>query len=406
MLIPPAGFIRGENEAIDPSIRALHHAHLRSPHLLPATTADVSQGSKGQCFQYVKAFAVKPTFILPDAYNLKVSFDIEPSQMSLVLQDATFMHTDRILIRPFTPKQIWLRLKCVAVKAGEMELQESDFVVSETFWPPAVFLEVNSKMLELRRKGLHHKDLPVDITAYLREGKNTLLFSRPRISSLEEGRKLFIAVEVVEILTRAQILQSCTTDQMVPKSETMAKIARALAPLQSQDDDDLSMSVNELCINLADPFTSRIFKLPVRGKHCEHRECFDLETFLQTRKLKGKGQPSAVDVWKCPICDGDARPSELGMDEFLYQIRNQLVEQEEHRAQSDEEVKGIWVDREGRWRPKIEVARQGKHARAPVKRDGSSSDSNAHADDDDAHVKDPAPHKKRRLSSPVLIELD
>ncbi len=110
------------------------------------------------------------------------------------------------------------------------------------------------------------------------------------------------------------------------------------------------MVVSDLSIDLADPFTARIYETPVRGSSCLHRECFDLETFLLTRNSRPKppGQPCLVDVWKCPLCGKDARPYSLQIDDFLVSIRQSL------EAQGNLDCKAIWIGADGTWRPKVE----------------------------------------------------
>jgi hypothetical protein len=91
-------------------------------------------------------------------------------------------------------------------------------------------------------------------------------------------------------------------------------------------------------------------------------ECFDLETWLNTRPIKQaikNGQQfvctspkrlelSDPDKWKCPICFGDARPRSLRINSFLLGVRRQLEEQNKL------ETKSILVGVDGTWRPVVE----------------------------------------------------
>jgi len=103
-----------------------------------------------------------------------------------------------------------------------------------------------------------------------------------------------------------------------------------------------------------------------------HRECFDLETFLLTRKSKPKrpDQPTMVDVWKCPLCGVDARPYHLQVDEFLVSVRKELKE----RGLLD--TKSIWIAADGKWRPKEEPKSSKRKARS----DSFDSDSSNFTD--------------------------
>jgi len=161
----------------------------------------------------------------------------------------------------------------------------------------------------------------------------------------------FLAVETIEILQHNQILEICHQNR-IPATLTLNKIKKSLAG-PSGDDDEIAMVTSDLSIDLADPFMSRIFEIPVRGSSCLHRECFDLETFLLTRNSKPKrqDQPSMIDVWKCPLCGNDSRPYSLQIDDFLVSVRATLAEQ------GNLDVKGILIGADGQWRPKEDLKR-------------------------------------------------
>lgn len=78
-----------------------------------------------------------------------------------------------------------------------------------------------------------------------------------------------------------------------------------------------------------------------------HIDCFDLETFLQTRRRKGN--VSVADQWRCPICNADARPPQLIVDGFLEEVRATL------EKQGALQTRAIVVQQDGSWKPKAEV---------------------------------------------------
>jgi hypothetical protein len=105
---------------------------------------------------------------------------------------------------------------------------------------------------------------------------------------------------------------------------------------------------SNLTINLFDPFSaSKICDIPVRSKACLHNDCFDLDTFLDTRRRKG--DVSVPDGWRCPICNADARPNHLIVDGFLEEVKKQLD------AQNLSNTRAIIVQQDGSWIPKPEV---------------------------------------------------
>jgi hypothetical protein len=251
-----------------------------------------------------------------------------------------------------------------------------DWVISDTVWPESIFIEINDCHLEVRRKIHHGKDLPIDITRFIAQpdphyggnSLNTIQISVPRLRKQQKESWYFIAVEVIEVLQHDQIL-NMVYEKRIPASETLAQIKKSMAT--TDDDDDFAMVVSDLSIDLADPFTARIFTTPARGTSCLHRECFDLETFLLTRNSKPKrpNQPSMIDVWKCPLCGKDARPYSLVIIDFLADVRKLLEMQENLDA------KAILISADGTWRPKPEPQ--------PLKRKASNELDDDETSDDD-----------------------
>jgi hypothetical protein len=241
----------------------------------------------------------------------------------------------------------------VQAKRTDTKCPIAEWVVYDTVWPESTSLAINKSQLEIRRKNHHGKDLPIDITPFVRlstpNSTNQITLSILKGRSKIKEFSYFIAVEVIEIMHHSQILEMVYQNH-IPLNQTVNKIKKSLAGPSGDDDDDIAMVVSDLSIDVADPFTAIIFETPVRGGSCLHRECFDLETFLLTRNSKPKRpeQPCMIDVWKCPLCGKDARPYSLQIDDFLGSVRNSLQEQ------GKLDVKAILIGADGRWRPKVE----------------------------------------------------
>ncbi|KAF4595319.1 MIZ zinc finger protein [Ophiocordyceps camponoti-floridani] len=127
--------------------------------------------------------------------------------------------------------------------------------------------------------------------------------------------------------------------------ETKQKICQRLKPAGS---DDIIAEGDHICVAVTDPFSSSLFAIPVRGADCKHWECFDLNIWLRTRPGKRSsdtGEPTIPDCWKCPICDLDARPVRLRIDEFFTDVRAKLI------MNGEESIKKICIQFDGSWRP-------------------------------------------------------
>lgn len=353
-LVPPLGFQHHPQVvAHGPEITALHQALLRSPRLSASEFVSTDKTQNDPDFRYyqaIRSFAVPPTK-LTGSPIAKFEFNIPHADLIQIPKDTVASH-GQTPVREFTRRTLQYRVRCINMRHPEAKCSRSEWMVADTSWPESACLEMNGKQLQIRLKSHHTKDLPIDITQLVRvHGSNypnkvTLSMIRGR-NKLRES-SYFFGVDVTEILGHQQIIDMCQR-QRIPADVTLNKIKMSLAPPED-DDDDFAMALGDISIDLADPFMSRIFDIPVRGANCLHRECFDLQTFLLTRQSKPKRpqQPAMPDQWKCPLCGADARPSFLQIDGFLEDVRAALA-QDGHL-----DCRAIWVDSEGRWRPKVE----------------------------------------------------
>jgi hypothetical protein len=381
----------------NPEITALHQAALRSPFLVPVDKPlDLkADDPAGRYYQAVIDFAVKPVILLQNRPLTIIDFIIPNESYAKIAKDK-LINPESPAAREVKRGSLQYRMRCIQVKRGQVR-KTSDFIVSETVWPSTIFMEINGVPIEVKRKLHHGKDLPVDITRYVRpvvELVNRIKVSVPRPKGARNDFDYDFAVEIVELLQHQQIMDMCQR-RRIPAEQTMDSIKKSLSgSFIDDEDDEISMVVGDLTINLDDPFMARIFDIPVRGSSCLHRECFDLQTFLTTRNSKPKvpRQPSMVDVWRCPLCGKDARPYSLQVDDFLVSVRKSLAESDELHT------KVIVISADGTWKPKPEAL--------PLKR----SASRAGLDDDDLDTEEgikkmevPSRDKSKDIE---VIELD
>ena len=65
-------------------------------------------------------------------------------------------------------------------------------------------------------------------------------------------------------------------------AEQSRSAIRSRLSRSSPVDDDVTLVVSDLSIDLADPFSAKLFKVPARGSTCAHIECFNLDNWLAT----------------------------------------------------------------------------------------------------------------------------
>ncbi|KAI1653327.1 hypothetical protein F4813DRAFT_258759 [Daldinia decipiens] len=347
---------------------SLHQVRLRSPKRMPQ---EHDPAKLGRYYQAVKEFALPPVAIPPQSYLHEFDFDIPGHQfIQLVKEEAK--EGEYLPICLFSSGSLRLRIRCCYMKKMHTSLGDS-WVTTETTWPQHIFMELNNKALSIPRRSHFSKDLPIEASSAAVANKNILKISVPKIRENREEPKpcweFYIAIELVEILSHRDVLRMVRMRGGVPADTTREVIRTRLVGAngfsqQSADEDELIM-VNELSIDLMDPFSRVMIKVPVRGKSCTHLECFDLETWLNSRLGKKScnwcnnvpggcskcpNEPSFVDKWKCPLCLADARPYSLVIDEFLVEVRSQL------ELQNLLQTKSILVSPDGTWKPKEQPA--------------------------------------------------
>ena len=388
-------------------LMSLHQAHARSPD----RTRRI-EDEEERYYQFVRSFAIEP-FLL-EYYHPALEFAITPGEFSLLCREKRSPPLDNnrsmLAVREYTNGSLRYRLRCCQVNSDK-PIAESEWVVRETSWPEHIFPHFNQEKLVVRRSTHHGKDLPVELTDFMVQGVNKLKVALTGAASAryKKVKRFYMAVEVLETRSHSQILKQVWSNGLSDRKDTLEKIRKRVNAIPEEDGiaviDRTGTTTSDLSIDLTDPFSASIFTVPARGATCTHLECFDLETWLNTRPTKQAVkcghqkicicpkyvEPSDADKWKCPICFADARPRSLRIDSFLLEVRRRLEEQ------SKLGTKSILVAADGTWRPVDE----------PIDDDDAGSDGDGPA------LRGPvgALRKQRRKSASVeraveVIEID
>ena len=315
----------------------LHQAHLRSP-VLGASQPDTDQAL---LYRYVECCVISPQKIgIP---NDTMKFGITQDMFDKIPPAQPARRAGEPPVRKLTEHSNTFRLRCAAITTKGFP-DEKTWVEADNVWPDDLFLEVNGTMLEPRRKLHHGRYLPIDLTAYVKPGKNELNVTVNRMSTDTRPYEYALAVEKVKLMKHEDI---AIDEKMIGAKDSSAAIKKSLSG--SDDDDDIVITYSNMSIKLFDPFTqSKMITTPARGKGCLHRDCFDLETFLSACKREQPGWPTVTDCWRCPICRGDVRPQTLVIDGFLLEVREELAKK------NLLDTRAIVVEEDGSWKPKAE----------------------------------------------------
>ncbi len=344
-IIPSPRTIRPQPSNPDSVRSALHQAHLRSP-ILKVKTAEATPDPTKRFYQFVAGFALEPVNISLTSPINEFLFSVTASDFQTIPDDHPSNRGERP-VRTLDEQSTQYRLRCSKLPLSSDPLKEHNWVVGDTFWPQFMYFRVNSHLLEVRRKLHHGKELPVDITRHVVEGENKV---EVYINLRDQDRldaQFALAVERVGLMSGDEIKERCIKHQSIRSKTVLDYLKFSLS--STAQDDELAIVSSNITIRLFDPISgTTIPETPVRGRHCLHPECFDLDTFLLTRRAHSPGSPSVVDEWRCPLCKRDVRPQNLLVDEFISEVRDKLAEQ------GLVHTKAIIVEQNGEWKPKLE----------------------------------------------------
>ncbi|KZF24276.1 hypothetical protein L228DRAFT_93119 [Xylona heveae TC161] len=365
------------------------------------TTGD--NGTQPRYYQYVKAWALLPkTLEMTGKY--RCVFGIDPATHGRI---AKIAHTtgDPPFMRLVGPGSITYRLRCcdmeniVGGPVIENQSQYAKFYRSyleaKTRFPPLHFMFMGVHpvfVFQARQATACGQHFPIDLTDLVRPGMvNTLVVHTIRANDQRRDTKFLLTIEILEVSEHDSIVKELVKNYVKPAEATIAEIKQCLSQRIQPDPDhrsnnaaathdnhlhnnnnsgEIPLSDDNIVIDLRDPFSGRMFNIPARSRHCYHRECFDLETYLSARPRRAPDSPSDPDEWQCPICKNTATPIQLIVDGFLVNVRKQLEEEDLLDTTT------ITVEKDGSWRPN-DISGKPK---PPIKR---SSSAMAQGSDDD-----------------------
>jgi hypothetical protein len=297
------------------------------------------------------------------------------------------------------------RLRCIRLFPVEEENLELLWATKNTVWPSVLYIFVNGKEVFVRRKNHNGKDVPLDISEHLRPGENTVtIHLLPKQDECKSFKYAF-AIESMHI-SKFEAVKNLAGNTTA--DETRLNIQKRLT--SSEDNDDLAVVTESLTISLIDPFMAQIFKIPVRARDCEHLECFDHDTFIMTRK-NVSGFAALNDNWRCPICNVDARPGLLTVDNYLLSVREHLV-----MTNTIEGATAIQVTAAGDWTLRVirdespNAPRSSRETKSPDQASGKRKGDDDLGQGSDAtrpkYESFPARRTSQATPEPVVIELD
>ncbi|SPN99556.1 uncharacterized protein DNG_02408 [Cephalotrichum gorgonifer] len=326
-------------------------------------------------YQYIDSLLAGPVPLKPNSALVKFGFDISESDFKERAQVGMARDGGSLVYGYFEGcRRMYFRICAMPIRTmGEdsSTIAENKWATAQTVWPEVLTAKVNEDgFVEFARKREFGRNLPCEITGYLKPGRNVL--SVGVMLPPPEGYCFYGAVELVHTASLSSIMSTTLAQRVLAETDTVNTIKSRLSMSPGDgdgDDDEIQIMDPEICINLADPYSGSLVDVPCRGEACAHLDVFDLRTLLETRAVKEScahgtrvrgGCPECVarpserlelsqtDVWGCPICNEDVRPGHIVVDGFLKGVVEELK-----REGGDARV--VLVDAEGKWRVKVEA---------------------------------------------------
>ena len=156
-----------------------------------------------------------------------------------------------------------------------------------------------------RKHELAKSYLSLDITQFLSTRGGT---QRLQIDCFDKNYFATLHVVVVDSPSEKDIAQGALALALADdkNEETNLEMYRAICGLKYDDDVEAGdQSVGSKC-----PVSQCKINVPVRGVHCEHLQCVDMESVLRSCHIGA--------YWNCPICDRSLRYREMIVDTVMF----------------------------------------------------------------------------------------
>lgn len=323
-------------------------SHLMSPRFAEPPRVNGSTPPRSKLYISISDFAFPGVAINFKKSCQKVTFNITEDTEKRLSKTRPGTKPGDGLTRPMvSPGSLIYRLRSIKWTKNTPLTPDQEWVSQETDWPVNTFIEVNGHHVELRRKPAWGKDLPADITSFIKTGDNEMKIVVLTPRKTDKSVMYAMAVEIHECKHEDDITSSLYT---IPSTDAKTLITKRLIGQSADGDDLMVVDSDHLSLAVTCPLSFTLMNSPVRGRSCTHLECFDFKNFLDSRPRRREWEPPNSDAWKCPICRGDARPGELVIDGFLAEVLNAI----KGGDMGVQDPRNIVVKKDGSWEIKHE----------------------------------------------------
>mmetsp|Transcript_133306 Transcript_133306/g.259539 ORF Transcript_133306/g.259539 Transcript_133306/m.259539 type:complete len:585 (-) Transcript_133306:174-1928(-) len=179
-------------------------------------------------------------------------------------------------------------------------------------WPTSLqFFANGAEVFSVKppEEGHRRRDVPQQISPGLKIGMNAISVHLADTSYSEFA----LAVVLTKPRSIADLsLQVAKCDE----ATALARVRRLLSkqPRESQDEEIVCLTSDML--RLRCPITMDRVQVPVRGKECQHLQCFSLEAYISSNRQ----MRAFNNRWQCPVCTLILRPADLCHDPYVARV--------------------------------------------------------------------------------------
>lgn len=179
-------------------------------------------------------------------------------------------------------------------------------------WPNSLqFLANGGEVFSVKppEEGHKRRDVPQPISPGLKIGMNAI--------SVHLADASFDHFALAVVLTQPRSIAELSQPVVIcDEAIALARVRKLLSKQPSRCQDEEIMCLTSDMLRLRCPITMDRVHVPVRGKECQHLQCFSLEAYISSNRA----MRAFNNRWQCPVCTLILRPQDLCHDPYVARV--------------------------------------------------------------------------------------
>lgn len=180
----------------------------------------------------------------------------------------------------------------------------------EHSWPKHGWLRFNGKQLQPltqppeNTSARKRKDEPFNVTTLVTSGRNAVEIIQYNDDDVYVG--------IVFLVNKKKAEKLCDEIKEKKRESIFDSVKRAVDFMKPNENQEVELADKNRRMLIKCPMTYLPMNTPARGLHCDHLDCFNLETWVATNET------CKVKKWRCPFCG--KKSQEVMIDSLWVQI--------------------------------------------------------------------------------------